>query len=150
MRVPLTIMLMLAMPAMGFAQDLTDTPERRAVLARDLGDIEAPNIRRAITDMIDGLEQAAPPEQRPQFRAHLESFITYDAVRRYSDAAVAKDMTTEELAALIAFYSSPMGYQVMLKLPVLARDTGALIQSLVEQALRQTPRDGQPLSQMPF
>ena len=150
MRVLLMIMLMLALPAPGFAQDLTDTPERRAALAKDLGDIEAPNIRRAITDMMDALEQNVPLDQRQRFRTHLESLITYDTVRHYSDSAVAKDMTPDELTALIAFYNSPIGHQVMLKLPLLARDTGALIQSLVEQALRQLPSAGEPLSQTPL
>jgi hypothetical protein len=146
----LLIMLMLGLPAMSFAQDLTDSPEHRAALAKDLGDIEAPNIRRAMTDMLDALEQNVPLDQRPRFRAQLESLITYDTIRRYSDSAVAKDMTADELTALIAFYRSPIGHEVMLKLPLLARDTGALIQSLVEQALRQMPTDRAPLSYTPL
>jgi hypothetical protein len=146
----LLIMLLLALPVPSSAQAMSDTPEQRAALAKDLGDIEAPNIRRAMADMMDALEQNVPLDQRPRFRTHLESLITYDTVRRSSDSAVAKNMTADELTALIAFYRSPIGHEVMLKLPLLARDTGALIQSLVEQALRQLPTDSEPLSYTPL
>jgi hypothetical protein len=136
----LVVILMLALPLPGFAQQISDTPENRATLAKDLGDIEAPNIQRSITDMMDSMEQGVPPDQRPAFRSQIERIITYDAVRQYSDLAAAKDMTSDELAALIAFYSSPVGHSVMLKLPSMARDTVSLLQSLIEQALWQITR----------
>jgi hypothetical protein len=136
----LVIILMLALPLPGFAQQLSDTPENRAALAKDLGDIEAPNIQRSITDMMDSMEQGVPPDQRLAFRTQIERIITYDAVRQYSDLVAAKDMTSDELAALIAFYSSPVGHSVMLKLPLIAQDTVSLLQSMIEQALWQITR----------
>ena len=145
----LLLMLLLALPATGFAQDVADTPERRAALAKDLGDIEAPNTKRAISDMLSSLERSAPPDQQARFRTYLESVITYDKVRLYSDSINAKEMTADELAALIAFYSSPVGHAVMLKMPLVAQDTGALIQSLVGEALGGT-RGRQPPPEQPL
>jgi hypothetical protein len=133
----LLIILMLAFPLPGLAQQMSDTPENRAALAKDLGDIEAPNIQRSLADMMDSIEQGVPLDQREGFRTQIESLITYDIVRHYSELVATRDMTTDELQALINFYSSPAGHSVMLKLPLVAKDTVSLMQSLIGQALWQ-------------
>lgn len=126
-------LLVFATPSV--AQPLPDTAENRAALAQRLGELEAPNIEQGIADMIAGVEQGVPPAERQAFRSRLGALFNYELVRRYSDAVTAREMSTEELEALIAFYSTPLGHSVMLKMPQLARDTVPGINALMRDAL---------------
>ena len=140
----LLVFLMLALPLPALAQHVPDTPDNRAALARNLSDLEEPNMRHAIEDMMSQLELGVPPDRRLEFRAVMGSLVTYERIKAFSDAVVAQDMTADEITALIAFYSSPAGHAVMLKLPLIGRDTESLIQSLIAQALTQITSVGQP------
>src|SRR3954463_4261320 len=117
------------------AQDVADTAENRAALAQRLGDLPAPNIEQGVADMIASVQQGGAPAQRKAFRSRLGALFNYELVRRYSDAVAAREMSTEELEALIAFYSTPLGHSVMLKMPQLPRDTLPGITALMRDAL---------------
>jgi len=133
LRFLLAVLLVSAAPAL--AQPLADTPENRARLARQLGEIEAPNIQQGVADMIATVERGVPPAKRATFLSRLGPLFNYETVRRYSDEVAAREMSTEELGALIAFYSTPLGHSVMLKMPQLARDTLPGINALMRDAL---------------
>ena len=129
----LVALLVAAVPAA--AQGLPDTADNRAALAHQLSDLEAPNIRQAVGEMISGVEQGVAPPERAIFRKRLDTLFNYELVRHYTDEVTAREMSTDELAALIAFYTSPVGHSVMLKMPQLARDTVPGISGLLRDAL---------------
>lgn len=142
LRFLVAVLLVSAAPAL--AQPLADTPANRARLAQQLGEIEAPNIQQGVDDMIANVERGVPPAQRATFRSRLATLFNYEMVRRYSDEVAAREMSTDELEALIAFYSTPLGHSVMLKMPQLARDTLPGISALMRDALGRLAAEPSP------
>jgi hypothetical protein len=135
--------LVLLLSLAAAAQPL-DTPERRAALAQQLVDAQWPETKRSILGMVEGFESQIPPEQRPAFQANFDRLFDFEQVRRVSAQALAKDLTADELAALVQFYSSPLGHSAMTKMPQVMQDTLPLVQSLMMNTLKQMPPPSPP------
>jgi hypothetical protein len=116
-----------------------DTPERRAQLAQQLVDLQWPETKRSIIGMVQGYENLVPPDQRPEFRANFDRLFDFEQVRRYSALAIAKDLTAEEIGALVDFYGSPLGHSAMTKMPQVMQDTIPFVQTMLMNTLKQMP-----------
>lgn len=136
------VALFLSLPAR--AQPAADTPEHRAELAQQLVDLQWPETKRSIMAMVEGYENLVPPDQRQEFQANFDRMFDFEQVRRFSALAIAKDLTAEEIAALVAFYGSPLGHSAMTKMPQVMQDTIPFVQTMLMNTLKQMPAPLRP------
>ena len=121
-----------------------DTSELRMQLANRLVELQWPQTEESLAATIDSYEIQLPPGSRREFRASFDRAFDRQQVRRYSALVIAKDMSAEEISALLAFYASPAGHAVMLKMPQVLRDTVPMMQMLLSNAMRRLPNELRP------
>lgn len=123
---------------------IANTDENRMKLARQLIDVQSTEMKRSMNQMVDSFEQSMPPEFREQFRAAFGKVFDFDQAQQYSAMVMAKDLSADELSALITFYSSPVGHSAMTKMPQVMQDTLPFMRAVMEQAMRQLPSHLRP------
>jgi len=114
-----------------FADDNADLAKRISI-AKDYSKISP--IKDNINQAIDNLVVQLPKENRTLFRSILNRTMDSDRLESASNMALVDLFTTDELEAMIAFYSSPEGKEIQKKLPQYSKRMEPLINQMMEEA----------------
>ena len=136
--------LALNLSGAAYAETSSDTPESRMAAAQKLVDLQWPETKRSILDMLQSYEAVVPPEHRQEVQDSFTRNFDFEEVRGYSAAVLAKDLSLEEIEAMITFYSSPLGRSVMTKMPQVMQDTIPVVQGMMMKALKRPPPGPRP------
>ncbi|NYZ61854.1 DUF2059 domain-containing protein [Luteimonas deserti] len=107
-----------------------------------------PQVLASQQQMVAQLTRDADPQQREaamravtsSMRA-VESALSWDALQPMYRDIYARTFTAEDTDAMIDFYSSPAGQNLLDKMPLLMQNTMTAVQGLVVPMLQQLERD---------
>ena len=107
-----------------------------------------PQVMASQQQMIAQLTQDADPQQREaalraaasSLRA-VESALSWDSLQPIYREIYMETFTAEDTEAMVSFYSSPAGQNLLDKMPLLMQNTMTAVQRLVIPMLQQLERD---------
>jgi len=136
--------LILAVAVLMFsACSVSDTPSNREKEA-DRFMLAFPP-KELIDDMVKGLSENVPPEQRDSFAAMFASSMDTKVIGKAMREALMKDFTAPELKSLADFYTSPISRSAMKKYGTYMSDIMPVIQQeMISSMQKIMPREGAP------
>lgn len=107
-----------------------------------------PQVMASQQQMIMQLTENADPQQREaalraaasSLRA-VESALSWDSLQPIYREIYMETFTAEDTEAMVSFYSSPAGQNLLDKMPLLTQNTAAAVQTLLVPMLQQFERD---------
>jgi len=136
--------LVLAVAMLMFsACSLSDNPANREKEADRFMQAFPPS--ELIDDMVKGLAENVPPEQRDSFAAMFATSLDMKVIGKSMREAMVKDFTAPELKSLADFYTSPISRSAMKKYGTYMSDIMPVIQQeMVSGMQKLMPKEGAP------
>ena len=129
--------LLLPLYVLGNDKDkATDTKENRTKEAARY--LKALPPAEFVGDMIFNMAQGLPANQRKEFIDKMTQNFDFDAVGKVTMDSLVRHLTTAELAAMAAFYSSPVGKSAMKKINVCMVEMSPHVELELQKAFLKT------------